>query len=92
MSPEQHVLHRAATRRPSPVGGDRASSRSPRARVLPPAFDFLNALTKTGVAVCGAGVVQPSGRTESFGSRIDWADLNSRVICGHRKPANFRYC
>jgi hypothetical protein len=32
--------------------------------------NFLNALTKTGVAVCGAGVVQPlAGRTESFGSR-----------------------
>jgi hypothetical protein len=28
-------------------------------------FDFLNALAKTGVAVCGAGVVQPlAGRTE----------------------------
>jgi hypothetical protein len=33
-------------------------------------FNFLNALTKTGVAVCGAGVVQPlAGRTESVGSR-----------------------
>jgi hypothetical protein len=28
-------------------------------------FDFLNALAKTGVAVCGGGVVQPlAGRTE----------------------------
>ena len=33
-------------------------------------FNFLNALTKTGVAVCGTGVVQPlAGRTESVGSR-----------------------
>ncbi|MGA2270815.1 MAG: hypothetical protein ABSH44_20265 [Bryobacteraceae bacterium] len=33
-------------------------------------FNFLNALTKTGVAVCGAGVVQPlAGRTESVGPR-----------------------
>src|SRR5208283_160197 len=33
-------------------------------------FNFLNALTKTGVAVCGAGVVQPlAGRTESIGPR-----------------------
>jgi hypothetical protein len=33
-------------------------------------LNFLNALTKTGVAVCGAGVVQPlAGRTESVGSR-----------------------
>ncbi len=31
---------------------------------------FLSALTKTGVAVCGIGVVQPlAGRTESIGSR-----------------------
>lgn len=31
---------------------------------------FLSALTKTGVAVCGIGVVQPlAGRTESVGSR-----------------------
>ena len=31
---------------------------------------FLTALTKTGVAVCGAGVIEPlAGRTESFGSR-----------------------
>ena len=31
---------------------------------------FLSALTKTGVAVCGAGVVQPlAGRTESVGVR-----------------------
>ncbi len=29
-------------------------------------FDFLNALTQTGVAVCGAGVVQPlAGRMET---------------------------
>jgi hypothetical protein len=33
-------------------------------------FDFLNALIKTGVAVCGNGSVQPlAGRTESVGSR-----------------------
>jgi hypothetical protein len=33
-------------------------------------INFLNALTKTGVAVCGTGVVQPlAGRTESVGSR-----------------------
>ncbi len=33
-------------------------------------FTFLNALMKTGVAVCGNGVVQPlAGRTESVGSR-----------------------
>ena len=33
-------------------------------------LNFLNALTKTGVAVCGTGVVQPlAGRTESVGSR-----------------------
>jgi hypothetical protein len=33
-------------------------------------FNFLNALTRTGVAVCGAGVVQPlAGRTESVGPR-----------------------
>lgn len=33
-------------------------------------FNFLNALTRTGVAVCGAGVIQPlAGRTESVGSR-----------------------
>jgi len=33
-------------------------------------FTFLNALIKTGVAVCGNGVVQPlAGRTESVGSR-----------------------
>jgi len=33
-------------------------------------LNFLNALTKTGVAVCGAGVVQPlAGRTESVGPR-----------------------
>jgi hypothetical protein len=33
-------------------------------------FNFLNALTKTGVAVCGTGVVQPlAGRTESVGPR-----------------------
>jgi hypothetical protein len=33
-------------------------------------LNFLNALTKTGVAVCGSGVVQPlAGRTESVGSR-----------------------
>ena len=32
--------------------------------------NFLTALTRTGVAVCGGGVVQPlAGRTESFGSR-----------------------
>jgi hypothetical protein len=32
--------------------------------------NFLAALTRTGVAVCGAGVVQPlAGRTESVGSR-----------------------
>src|SRR5215470_13084613 len=31
-------------------------------------FEFLTALTKTGVAVCGNGVVQPlAGRTESVG-------------------------
>jgi hypothetical protein len=33
-------------------------------------LNFLNALTQTGVAVCGAGSVQPlAGRTESVGSR-----------------------
>jgi len=33
-------------------------------------FNFLTALAKTGVAVCGGGVVQPlAGRTESVGSR-----------------------
>ena len=33
-------------------------------------FNFLNALMKTGVAVCGGGVVQPlAGRTENLGSR-----------------------
>jgi len=33
-------------------------------------FDFLNALTKTGVAVCGSGVVQPlAGRTDTVGPR-----------------------
>jgi hypothetical protein len=32
--------------------------------------NFLDALTKTGVAVCGNGVVQPlAGRTETVGSR-----------------------
>ena len=33
-------------------------------------FNFLNALTKTGVAICGSGGVEPlAGRTESVGSR-----------------------
>ena len=33
-------------------------------------FNFLNALTQTGVALCGGGVVQPlAGRTESVGLR-----------------------
>lgn len=33
-------------------------------------LDFLNALSKTGVAVCGNGVVQPlAGRTEIVGPR-----------------------
>src|SRR3954454_7167048 len=33
-------------------------------------FTFLTALMKTGVAVCGIGVVQPlAGRTEALGSR-----------------------
>jgi len=33
-------------------------------------FDFLNALTETGVAVCGGGAVQPlAGRTDSIGPR-----------------------
>jgi hypothetical protein len=33
-------------------------------------FNFLTALTRTGVAVCGAGAIQPlAGRTESVGSR-----------------------
>jgi hypothetical protein len=33
-------------------------------------FNFLNALTKTGVAVCGGGSVHPlAGRTESIGLR-----------------------
>ena len=33
-------------------------------------FNFLNALTKTGVAVCGGGAVRPlAGRTESVGLR-----------------------
>src|ERR1700730_9732720 len=33
-------------------------------------INFLNALTKTGVAVCGGGSVTPlAGRTESVGSR-----------------------
>ena len=33
-------------------------------------FNFLSALIKTGVAVCGSGPVQPlAGRTETVGSR-----------------------
>ena len=33
-------------------------------------FNFLNALTKSGVAVCGGGSVQPlAGRTEAVGPR-----------------------
>ncbi|HUI58504.1 MAG TPA: hypothetical protein VLY04_26210 [Bryobacteraceae bacterium] len=33
-------------------------------------FNFLNALTQTGVAVCGEGIVQPlAGRTETIGTR-----------------------
>src|SRR6266545_1262540 len=33
-------------------------------------FNFLNALTKTGVAVCGGALVQPlAGRTENIGPR-----------------------
>jgi hypothetical protein len=33
-------------------------------------FNFLTALAKTGVAVCGTGVVRPlAGRTESVGVR-----------------------
>jgi hypothetical protein len=33
-------------------------------------ISFLEALTRTGVAVCGSGVVQPlAGRTETVGSR-----------------------
>ena len=33
-------------------------------------FNFLNALTRTGVAVCGGGVVQPlAGRTEAVGAK-----------------------
>ena len=33
-------------------------------------FNFLNALTKSGVAVCGGPVVKPlAGRTESVGVR-----------------------
>jgi len=33
-------------------------------------FNFLNALSKSGVAVCGAGGVQPlAGRTETIGPR-----------------------
>jgi hypothetical protein len=33
-------------------------------------FNFLNALIKTGVAVCGSGSVQPlAGRTETVGAR-----------------------
>ena len=33
-------------------------------------FNFFNALTQTGVALCGNGVVQPlAGRTESIGVR-----------------------
>jgi hypothetical protein len=33
-------------------------------------FNFLNALTQTGVALCGGGVVQPlAGRTETVGVR-----------------------
>jgi hypothetical protein len=33
-------------------------------------FNFLNALTETGVALCGGGVVQPlAGRTETVGVR-----------------------
>ena len=32
--------------------------------------NFLHALTRTGVAVCGSGLVQPlAGRTENFGPR-----------------------
>lgn len=35
-------------------------------------FDFLNALAKTGVAVCGSGAVQPlAGRTERASSPAD---------------------
>jgi hypothetical protein len=33
-------------------------------------LNFLNALTKNGVGVCGAGSIQPlAGRTETVGSR-----------------------
>jgi len=33
-------------------------------------FNFLNALTQTGVAVCGAGIIQPlAGRTETIGTK-----------------------
>ena len=33
-------------------------------------FDFLNALTQTGVAICGGSAVQPlAGRTDSIGPR-----------------------
>ena len=33
-------------------------------------FNFLNALVRSGVAVCGSGTVEPlAGRTESVGSR-----------------------
>jgi hypothetical protein len=33
-------------------------------------FNFLNALTKTGVAVCGGGGIQPlAGRTETVGAK-----------------------
>ena len=33
-------------------------------------FNFLAALTQTGVAVCGTGAVEPlAGRTESVGTR-----------------------
>ncbi len=33
-------------------------------------FNFLHALTRTGVAVCGGGSIQPlAGRTESVGSK-----------------------
>jgi hypothetical protein len=33
-------------------------------------FEFLSALTRTGVAICGGGVVQPlAGRTEAVGPR-----------------------
>ena len=53
-----------------PASGCRASSRSPSRCLYALLFNFLNALMKTGVAVCGGDAVQAlAGRTESIGPR-----------------------